>query len=280
MESSSGEVCGGHLAAQSRLNKTALVHRDELVRIGVNMERVGILGVPFSALTEHEVMLRCVACVESQSPHMVITAGPEFVMRLQSDPRLRSVLTAADLITPDGIGIVIASRWYGQPIAERVTGVSLTERLLAYAHDQNLRVYFLGATEEALQKAMHVLRGRYQGLNITGKNGYFTSDQVDEVLADIMQVRPHILFVGLGQPRQEEFIATYKDRLGVPLAIGIGGVIDVLGGTVKRAPVMMQRLHLEWFYRLLREPSRWRRQLVLPQFALAAWLDARSRGRR
>ncbi|WP_241713796.1 WecB/TagA/CpsF family glycosyltransferase [Sulfoacidibacillus ferrooxidans] len=244
------------------------------------MERVGILGVPFSALTEHEVMLHCVACIESQTPHMVITAGPEFVMRLQSDPRLRSVLTAADLITPDGIGIVIASRWYGQPIAERVTGVSLTERLLAYAHDQNLRVYFLGATEEALQKAMHVLRGRYQGLNITGKNGYFTSDQVDEVLADIMQVRPHILFVGLGQPRQEEFIATYKDRLGVPLAIGIGGVIDVLGGTVKRAPVMMQRLHLEWFYRLLREPSRWRRQLVLPQFALAAWLDARSRARR
>ncbi len=240
------------------------------------MERVGILGVPFSALTEQQTFARCVEFIHTDTPHMVITAGPEFVMRVKNEPQLRTLLAAADLITPDGIGIVIASKWYGKHLADRVTGVALTEHLLAYAHENQLRVHFLGAAENSLQWALQAVRHKYPQVNIYGRNGYFTSDQIDEVIAEILQVHPHVLFVGLGQPRQEQFIAAYKERMGVPLAVGIGGVIDVLGGTVKRAPLVMQRMQLEWLYRLWREPSRWRRQLVLPQFALTAWLDARS----
>ncbi|PWI57296.1 WecB/TagA/CpsF family glycosyltransferase [Sulfoacidibacillus thermotolerans] len=243
------------------------------------MEQIEILDVPFSRLTDEQVFARCIEFIGAHKPHMVITAGPEFVMRLKSEPALRALVSAADLITPDGIGIVLASRWYGQPLADRVTGIWLTERLLSYAYDQQLCVYFLGASETSLQRALQVLRARYPGLNIFGRNGYFTPDQIETVLADILEVKPDVLFVGLGQPRQEQFIADYKERLGVPLAMGIGGVIDVLGGTVKRAPVLLQQLHLEWFYRLLREPSRWRRQLVLPQFAFASWRDARERRR-
>lgn len=223
--------------------------------------------------------MTCKAFMQDTQPHFVITAGPEFVMKVGEDRNLLEVLSSADVITPDGIGIVIASRWYGQPITERVTGVDLAQKLIAYAAQNGMSVYMLGASEDSLQKALSTLRELHPTLHIEGRNGYFKEAEVSGVISSIRGKAPQLLLVGLGQPAQERFIATHLEEMGVPLAIGIGGAIDVIGGTVKRAPVFFQKAKLEWLYRLLKEPTRMRRQMALPRFALAAWSEAKSQVR-
>jgi len=240
---------------------------------------VSVLGIPFIMNDEKWVYNQCVSFLADERPHMIITAGPEFVMITQRLPSLLAVLARADFITPDGIGIVIASKWYGQAVAQRITGVELAERLIAHAAERDLRVFLLGASQTSLNHALLKLKNSYPQLHIDGKHGYFTDEQTAEVIAEIRAARPHLLLVGLGQPRQEVFISTHLDDLGVPLAIGVGGAIDVIGGTVRRAPAVFRNARLEWLYRLIREPKRWRRQLLLPQFAWAAWKDARRRAR-
>ena len=243
------------------------------------MATIEILGVPFSAMTEREALSSCIAFMQDTKPHFVITAGPEFVMRAGADPELPGVLARADLITPDGVGVVIASRWYGQPLAERVTGVDLAQKLLVSAAQTGLRVYLLGASEESLQQALDKIREAYPTLHIAGRNGYFKKEKTLDVITAIRAEAPHLLLVGLGQPTQEKFLAAHLDALGVPLAIGVGGAIDVLGGTVKRAPEFFQKAKLEWLYRLAKEPARVKRQMALPRFAFAAWREARTQVR-
>ncbi len=240
---------------------------------------VVVLGVPFSSASESEVLADCMNYMQDETPHFVITAGPEFVMKVGEDEKLRRILHQADLITPDGIGIVIASRWYGQPLTERVTGVDLAQKLILHAEEQGMRVFVLGASEDSLQRALATIRELHPTIHIAGRNGYFKHAEVSDVIAAIRKEAPHLLLVGLGQPAQEKFIADHLQEMGIPLSIGVGGAIDVLGGTVKRAPVVFQKAKLEWLYRLLREPSRVRRQVALPRFALAAWIEAKSQVR-
>jgi len=241
---------------------------------------VEILGVTFCEMTEDEVLARCVEYVSSGASHVVITAGPEFVMRARRTPDLMAVTQRADLVTPDGIGVVLAARWRGRALRERVTGVELTSRLLSEAVRRNWRVYLLGASEVSLQGALQVLQRDYPGLQIAGRNGYFTAHDEADVVAAISAYKPHLLFVGLGQPRQDLFIDRHRSVLGVPLSMGVGGTIDILSGTVVRAPLWVQKWKVEWLYRLVSEPKRLRRQLALPQFAWAAWRESRTSGRR
>ena len=237
---------------------------------------VCILGVHFTDMTEDEVFGRCSEYMRGDRPRVVVTAGPEFVMSLRRRPDLRYLTEEADMTTPDGIGIVIASRWYGRPLRERVTGVELAGRLLACAADAGFRAYLLGAAPASLEMALANLRSRYPRLQLEGSHGYFAPEEEADIVAGIRAFAPHLLLVGLGQPRQDIFIARHRDELRVPLALGVGGTIDVLAGTVRRAPAAFQRARLEWLYRLLREPRRLRRQLALPLFVLAAWRDAGS----
>jgi len=225
------------------------------------------------------VVEECRTFVRSGSPHVVITAGPEFVMRVLRDPTLRRPMERADLITPDGIGIVLAARWRGTHLVGRVTGVELTERLLIEAEGAGWGVYLLGASDPSLQAALQTIRRRHPDLRVGGRHGYFADDEEREILDGVAAFDPHILLVGLGQPRQEVFIDRVRDQLNIPLAMGIGGTIDILGGTVMRAPSWAQRLRLEWLYRLVREPRRLRRQLALPVFAWRAWREGRTSAR-
>ncbi len=238
---------------------------------------VEILGVPFSTMTEQEVLSVCTDYMQGVEPRFVITAGPELIMRVKGDPELQDALAHADVVTPDGIGVVIASRWYGQPLKERVTGVDLTHKLLACAAQSGQRVYLLGASEANLRRALDNIRIAHPGLRIIGRNGYFTNDEISAVVAAIRNEAPHLLLVGMGQPAQEKFLFAQLQALGVPLSIGVGGVIDVLSGSVKRAPEFFQKAKLEWLYRLLKEPTRLKRQMALPRFAVAAWRDAKLR---
>lgn len=209
---------------------------------------------------------------------MVITAGPEFVMQCVANESLLRLANSADLVTADGIGIVWAAARRGRPVPERLTGVELLPAVFATAEErrQPLRVYLLGASQLSLDKCLLELRGRFPSLTFTGRNGYFSEADVDDILADIRAFEPHLLLVGIGQPRQEMFLRDVLGRINPCVGIGIGGSIDAWSGTVPRAPKLFQKLNAEWLYRLISQPKRWRRQMALPKFAIRVVMDKSS----
>ncbi len=230
---------------------------------------VHVLGIRFHRVSIAQAVERVLYWITEESRRMVITAGPEFVMKTIADNALQRIAQSADLVTADGIGVVWAARRAGRPVPERVTGVELIRHLFdeANARHQPLRVFVLGATEVALQSCLRQFQVDYPDFIFAGHNGYFTPQDTEGLLQEIHDFHPHVWLVGLGQPRQEHLIYEHLGQLPPMVAIGVGGSIDVWGGTVKRAPRLIQRFNLEWLYRLLKQPSRWRRQLALPKFA-------------
>lgn len=226
-----------------------------------------ILGVPFSTLSFAETVSLIKSWMEGTTPRQVITANPEIVMYAREDAHMWEVTQKADIITPDGIGAVLAARLLGQPVEGRVTGADMLPPLLDKANQENWPVYLFGAGPDSFTKALANLRTLYPKIRFEGRNGYFSEQDIPQIMADIRRHAPRLLLVGLGMGKQEKFIFDHLDELNVPVSIGIGGVIDIYAGTVKRAPVFWQKVQLEWFYRLMKQPSRWRRQLVLPRFA-------------
>ncbi|EPZ43380.1 WecB/TagA/CpsF family glycosyltransferase [Alicyclobacillus acidoterrestris] len=233
-------------------------------------DMVDVLGVRFHRVTMGQAIEKILYWVQDGHHHMVVTAGPEFVMHCLADESLKQLVNSADLVTADGIGVVWAAARSGRPVPERVTGVEMVLALLeeAHARKQALRVFLLGASEDSLQACLRVLRERFPGVEFAGRNGYFTAEQVGDVVAQVRAFEPNLFLVGMGQPRQEQFIRSVLGRLQPCVAIGIGGSIDVWGGTVARAPAVFRRLNVEWLYRLMTQPSRLRRQMALPRFAL------------
>ncbi|SFJ24009.1 N-acetylglucosaminyldiphosphoundecaprenol N-acetyl-beta-D-mannosaminyltransferase [Paenibacillus sp. UNC496MF] len=238
------------------------------------MDCVNILGVPFSKMTLSDtvklIQAKLAADARAETkPFHLITANPEIVMAAKGQPELRRIVEEADLITPDGIGVVLAAKWQGTRIPERVTGYDMLIRLLEGAAASGFSLYVLGADEETNAKAVDIIKAKYPGVEIAGRhNGFFKGDQENEIVADIARKRPDLLIVALGAPNAEKWIYKHKSRLNAKVAFGVGGSLDVIAGKVKRAPVVWQKLNVEWLYRLLKQPSRWRRQLVLPKFAL------------
>lgn len=232
------------------------------------LKRVEILGVPFLhetfAGTVELLARKILNCEKVQ----VVTANPEIVMMGRANPSFMNLLQHVDIITPDGIGIVLASRWVGEPLPERVTGYELLHGLMEQANAHGWKYVLLGASPSSCQGAAEKLKEIYPGAQCAGQfDGYFSPEKEIEIIESICRARPHLLFVGLGAPRQEEWIARNLPELPVHLAMGVGGCFDVLAGNVKRAPKIWQKLNIEWLYRLLSQPGRWRRQLMLPKFA-------------
>lgn len=229
---------------------------------------VDILGVPFSTLDFGQTIQQIAEWLRGDQPRQVVTANPEYVMMARENEELARVLREADLVTPDGIGAVWAGRLFGAPLPGRVTGADMVPELLAICNREGFRVYALGSTPQANQLALQRFRREYPRVVFAGRDGYFKEEEIPQIVQEIRQFRPHLLLVGLGMGKQDLFIARHKEELCVPVSIAIGGCLDVFAGTVKRAPVIWQKLQLEWLYRLLKQPSRWRRQLALPKFAL------------
>ena len=240
--------------------------------------RVQVLGMRFDVLTNVEVVEQMLMWIDEKTRRMVLTAGPEFVMMTREVDELRQIARVADLVTPDGIGVVWAARRQGVSVSERVTGVELVQKLLQTADERKspLRVFVLGATEVSLERALHNLEKDYPLHTFAGRNGYFSAKDVPAILSQVEDFKPDVWLVGLGQPRQEYFIHNSLGKLPPCVAIGVGGSIDIWGGTVKRAPKLFQKLNIEWLYRLVSQPSRFRRQLALPRFA---WQVLRNSGR-
>jgi N-acetylglucosaminyldiphosphoundecaprenol N-acetyl-beta-D-mannosaminyltransferase len=244
-----------------------------LIPYGSAVKTVRVLGIPFSVLTLPQTEQWLVAEAEAGRPRRVVTANPETVMLARREKSLWQAVQTADLVTPDGIGIVVAAKLRRTWIPERVTGADLSERLMARGNERRWRVYILGAAPAANQDALHRLGRRYPQLELRGRDGYFHEEEIPEIVRDIAAFQPHLLFVGLGAPRQDVWLHRYFPDCGALVGMGVGGMVDVWAGHVRRAPPRWQRWHLEWLYRLIRQPGRIRRQWILPVFVAAVFTE-------
>ncbi len=239
------------------------------------MRAVEILGVRVHDVTWGETFARVEAFIASGRPHQVVTVNPEFIMAARSNPAFRAVLNRADLALPDGVGLLWASRLLGRPLRERVTGSDFVPRFAGLAAQRGYRLFFLGAAPGVAQQAVQRLTQKHPGLQIVGT--YAGSPRPEEesgIVGLVRAARPHALFVAYGAPAQDLWIARNLEHLGVAVCMGVGGTFDFIAGVVPRAPVWVQRLGLEWFYRLLRQPWRWRRQLALTRFVALVLVQA------
>ncbi|TVY11786.1 WecB/TagA/CpsF family glycosyltransferase [Paenibacillus cremeus] len=232
-----------------------------------------IMGIPVPQLTMRNSVELINKVIEQKPPELfhVVTLNPEIAMACQQDQQLRSILDGAGLLTADGIGIVMVSRLKGNPLPERVTGCDLLLHLLEAGNQKKWSFYFLGADEATSEKASKVIRRTYPNVSVLGRHhGYFYPMEEAQIVEEIGSLQPDVLVVALGAPFAERWIYKHKDQLHARIAIGVGGSLDVIAGKVKRAPELWRKLGVEWLYRLLHQPSRWRRQLILPRFALRA----------
>jgi N-acetylglucosaminyldiphosphoundecaprenol N-acetyl-beta-D-mannosaminyltransferase len=229
-------------------------------------EKLKIVGIPIDNL-KREAFLDLVyrELDRKQRNVFIVTANPEIIMNAKNSPSYREALLQADYIIPDGSGIIKASNILGRPLPEKITGYDLVHTFLAYASDKRKSVYFFGAKEgiaaEAAAKALEL----YPNLKVAGtKHGYAGLGL--EIAEEIASAKPDFVFVGLGAPLQEKWIATYRHLFPHAVLMGVGGSFDVLSGNVKRAPKFWLDRNLEWFHRLITQPTRGKRMLKLPVF--------------
>lgn len=244
-------------------------------------ERVELLGLPFDPATMEEAIERCMEwCEGERAPHVVITANAAILCMMKRDPSLASSCRDGDLIVADGISVVWALRAAGTPVPERVTGVDLMANLLEAGGPRGLRVYFLGAKAEVVAELARQCGERYPGLVVAGfRDGYFSPADHEAIIEEIRAAAPHLLFVGMQSPFKERWCAQHRERLGVPVIIGVGGSFDVHAGYVRRAPRLFRAVGMEWSWRLMMEPRRmWKRYLTTnTEFVWTAGREALSR---
>lgn len=229
---------------------------------------VQILGVPIHAETFDSLLDTITGWIAAGvNTRQVCTVSPEFVMIAQDDPDFMRVLHDADRCVADGVGLLMAARLLGRSLPQRVTGSDGVPRIAERAAREGWRLYLLGAAPGVAERAAARLQARYPGLCIAGTYaGSPAPEEEDDIITRINDSQADILFVAYGAPRQDMWIARNRDRLAVHVAMGVGGTFDFIAGTVPRAPVWMRRLALEWLFRLIRQPWRWRRMLRLPRF--------------
>ena len=232
-------------------------------------KRVRILGAPVDCVTMSETLDRLDGFVKAGGPHLIITADSSGLVQAQTDAELRGLYDSAALVTPDSNGVVWAMNRKGCPQTERVSGVDIADRVCALSAERGYRIFFLGGEPGVAEAAAEKMRQKYPGCNIVGaRHGYFKPDQDREVATEVAPAKPDFLFVGMGIPRQEKFIRTTMDIVKAPVAIGVGGSLDVFSGKAKRAPVLIQRIKLEWLWRTALNPSKISKAKLLPRFVL------------
>lgn len=239
--------------------------------------KTDILGVGIDDLTLDEAIEAGMALLEKPGFHYVVTPNPEFILSAKKDAAFRDVLNQADLALPDGIGVVYAAKILGRPLKGRAPGVDFAQGLMERLVQTGGSLYLLGAKPGVAEKAAENLRAAHPGLRICGvHDGYFKEDE--PVIEDIRAAKADVVFVCLGAPKQELWMAQNGPLTGAKLAVGLGGCLDVFAGNVQRAPEAWQKAGMEWFYRLIKEPSRIGRMAKLPLILVDA-LGARLGGK-
>jgi len=237
--------------------------------------RLNILGVGVDTCTMEAATDFLAAATDSDGLTSVYTPNSEIILHAYKNPDYATVLNRGSLITADGIGVVYASKILKRPLPERVSGFDLANKLLEKCAPLGKTLYLFGGKPGVAEKASEKIKELYPGINIVGiSDGYFDEEKEKQIIADINKKNPDILFVCLGFPKQECWIDAHSD-LSARVAMGIGGSLDVFAGEVKRAPEFFQKCGLEWFYRLLKQPSRFIRMLALPKFGFTVLLHGK-----
>ena len=235
---------------------------------------VPIFGIRVSKVDMKTTVSYLTEAVRKREPHQVITANPIMVMTALENPAYMEIMKSAELVVPDGTGVVWAAKYCNEPVVERVAGFDLLHELLHQGESYNWRVYLLGSTPEVIRETASRLQTQYPLIVIAGyRDGFFGPEEDEKIISDINQSQPDLLFVARGADSQEPWIAKYKSRLNIPVMMGVGGSFDVISGKSKRAPKAFQKLRAEWLYRLLKEPTRYKRMLALPKFAVKVVRD-------
>lgn len=241
------------------------------------MEKIRILGVAINNVSLAESTEMICSAVQEGRKLRIVTANPEMLYRAAKDERFQRVINSAELVVPDGIGVIWAASLLGMPLKERVTGADLTERILAAGNERGWKIFLLGAKPGVAQQAAAVQGRKYPHITFAVQHGYFKAKEEGEIIERITKFQPDILLAGLGSPAQEYWLHKHAGLARV--SMGVGGTIDILSGRVKRAPDWMQKQGLEWLYRLCQEPSRLGRQKILPLYVLKVLKEKYSRQR-
>ncbi|HTI14449.1 MAG TPA: WecB/TagA/CpsF family glycosyltransferase [Dictyobacter sp.] len=242
-----------------------------------------ILGVRVDRVTQQQVVAATEAMIDQyhasvSSPvcQQIVTVNPEFVVAAQRNVDFRLCINKAALVTADGVGIVLASRYLRRPVPERVTGIDTVVALAKMCAERDFRLYLLGAAPGVAEEAADRLRILAPGLQIVGTySGSPARVEEDEIIERIREAQADLVCVAYGAPAQDLWIARNLSRLPAAIAMGVGGTFDFLAGRQQRAPRIFQRSGMEWVYRLYREPWRWKRMLALPKFAVKVLLKGR-----
>jgi len=233
----------------------------------VSNHRVRLFQVGIDQLDNQKTVQKIEKFIVSKKPHLVVTPDTLAILRTRVDLEYHNILKSADLVTPDGAGILWATATLNFPLAERVTGIDIINSICRLAIKKRYSLYLLGSSFEVAKEAALNLTRRYPGLKIVGSHhGYFASHKEAGIIREIKEKKPDVLLVGMGAPKQEKWIAKNLNKINVPVCMGVGGSFDVLSGRIPRAPLWMQRHGMEWVYRLIKQPKRVLRVLALFYF--------------
>lgn len=235
-----------------------------------SIAKTEILKVGVHRLTMAEFLHEIEALILQGGSHMVVTADSSMIYDAQHDEALADIIERADLVTPDSSGVTWAAKRMGQPFPEKVSGVDLVDRVCALSAQKGYRIFLLGSEPGVAELAAEKLRLKHPGCNIVGaRHGYFPAESDAVVAEEVGQFNPDVLFVAMGIPRQEKFIDQNRSLHRAKVGIGVGGSFDVYAGKAKRAPVVIQKAKLEWLWRLLLNPSKYKKTAKLPKFMMA-----------
>lgn len=239
-------------------------------------DRGEFLGVKVDRLTFAEALARARSAMAHGERLQHADLNVAKFVACRTDEKLHRYIANSDLICVDGMGILFTARLLGIDLGERVAGIDLMYAILDLCEKEGFRPYFLGAREDVLERALSAVRRSYPRIRIAGsRHGYFAADEEAEIVRAIRRSEADCLFVGISSPIKERFLSTHRDALGVPLQIGVGGAFDILAGDKRRAPIWMQRMGLEWLFRMLQEPRRLGPRYLSTnlQFARIVWLS-------
>ena len=233
-------------------------------------DKVNVLGVKIDKITIDEAANKILDFTnETDKARYVFTPNSEMIMEAYKNEQFKTVLNSADILSADGIGVVYASKILKNPILERCAGYDIACSLLKLLDENKKSLYLFGSRDEVVQAAAKNINEKYKNINICGlQNGFFDEEKEKQIIEDINEKKPDVVFVCLGFPKQEYWIYNNAKNLNAKVLMGLGGSLDVFAGAVKRAPLFFQKLGIEWLYRLCKQPQRFMRMMVLPKFGL------------
>lgn len=266
LEEKLSEVIGNKERVRKELREKSIeLKAAAIIHVAESGKEVDFSGIKVDNVTLAEAAAKVEVMIAEKSPHLIVTPNPEIIVAAQDDAELKNIMNSSALRVPDGISMVVVSRILGRPLKERVSGIDLMLALTALSAQKGYKIFLLGGAPEVAKDAAKQLKNRFPPLQIVGtQDGFFSDDS--EIIEKVKHSQPDILFVGLGGGRQEKWCNRHLNTLSVPVCMTIGGSLDVISGRKQRAPKWIQALYIEWLYRLITEPNRWRRQLALPKF--------------